>query len=327
MTGTDVAEKNAIAGVGVYTPRYRVDAETFIEAWGGFEARGVAAKSVAAGDEDTVTMAAEAAERALADADVDPESVTALRFATTTPTVEEFDVGATLAAILGLPTSVAVSVDTQSTGAGTRALRAGFDDEGTTLVVASDAPFAAPDDAVDHAAGAGAVAFLLTAEGTVGLREATTYTEEFPGTRFRGHGSATVERYEATAYERHAFSGPIAAAVGSLDDPETAVALTAPDGSLPHRAARALDFDADVYHAADRFGDLGAASALFGLVTAWDDGVDAVTLVGYGDGATVDALVLDGRLDASLDRETEAIGYAEYLRKRGHVVTDDGGVN
>lgn len=318
---------NAIASTGVYTPRYRVDADAFVEALGGFEARGVATKSVAAGDEDTVTMAAEAAESALSGAEVDRQDVTTLRFATTTPTVEEFDIGATLGALLGLPSSVSISVNSQSTGAGTRALRAAFDDDGPALVVASDAPFAAPDDAVDHAAGAGAVAFLLTTDGAVRLREAATHTEEFPGTRFRERGSTTVDRYNATAYERHAFSEPIAAAVGSLDDPANAVAMTAPDGSLPHRAARGLGSDTDVYHAADRLGDLGAASALFGLVTAWNDEADEVTVVGYGDGASVDAFVLDGKIETSLERETESIGYGAYLRKRGHLISDDGGVN
>ena len=318
---------NAIASVGVYTPRYRIDAEAFVDAWGSFEARGVESKSVAAADEDTVTMAAEAAERALADAPIPREEIASLRLATTTPPVEEFDVGTTLSALLGLSETTRTTVLSQSTNGGTRALRTGFEGDEPTLVVAADAPFAAPDDAVDHAGGAGAVAFVLCADGSVTLREASTHTTEFPGTRFRERGSVAVDGYDATAYDRRAFTDSIAAAVAKLDDPSTALAVTAPDGSLPHRAARALPFDVDVHHVADRFGDLGAASAPFGLVAAWNAGTSAVTLVGYGDGASVDALVLEGRIAADFDRETASIDYPEYLRKRGHVIGDDGGVN
>lgn len=318
-TPAPAPEDSAIESVGVYTPRYRIDAETIADALGRFEARGISIKSVPAGDEDTVTMGVEAAERTLSDDDVSASrgTIETLVFATTTPPYEEFDVGATVADLLGLPEDVRTQVFTQSTNAGVQALRAGFEAAGPSLVVVADAPRGDPDSEIDHAAGAGAVAFLLTTDGSVEFVDAATHTEEYPGTRFRESGSDTVNAYGATAYEREAFSGPIAATVGKLQDPSPSIAMTAPDGNLPYRALRGLDFDAELSTAVDELGDLGAASALFGLVAAWTDGTERVTLVGYGDGATVDALVLDGTLPTSLERETERIGYGAYLRKRG----------
>lgn len=314
--GVSDAAPNAAAAVGVYTPRYRVDADTIADAEGGFEARGVETKAVPAADEDAVTMGVAAAEAALADGETARSTVDALHVATTTPPYEEFDVGATVAEILGLADGVRTTVHTSSTAAGTRALRAGFEADGPALVVAADAPRGEHGSRVDHAAGAGAAALLLSPDGSATLAEAATHTAEYPGTRFRRRGAETVDRYDATAYERRAFTEPVAAAVRKLDDPAETVAMTAPDGGMPHRAARRFGFDASVVEVASRVGDAGAASALLGLVAAWNGGAERVTCVGYGDGATVDALVLDGALPASFDRETEALDYGGYRRRR-----------
>jgi hydroxymethylglutaryl-CoA synthase len=317
---------NKIDAAGVYTPRYRIDADAF-DAIGGFEARGVNSKSVAAGDEDSTTMAIEAAEKALSAAEIDRDAVGNLIVATTTPPVEEFDISATIAEVLGLSPDVRMAVHAQSTVAGTRALRDGFDTGRPTIVVAADHPQSSPMNQNDHAAGAGAVAFVLSSEGDVEIQESTTHTEEYPGTRFRQFGSDSVETYDATAYERRAFTEPVAAAVGELQNPAKEVAISAPNGSLPYRATRQFGFDADVHQAASDLGDLGAAGALVSLVRAWNDDADRVTVVGYGDGASVDAFVLEGKVTVSMDRTTEQIEYGEYLRKRGHIGLATGGDN
>jgi hydroxymethylglutaryl-CoA synthase len=107
----------------------------------------------------------------------------------------------------------------------------------------------------------------------------------------------------------------VAGAVSSLGATAPALAPTATDGSLPDRATRRTELDAEVYHVADRFGDLGAASPLFGLLAAWNDGHDEVIAVGFGDGAGADALSFAGRVETDLERDTEALSYPDYLRK------------
>ncbi|WP_247382253.1 hypothetical protein [Halorientalis brevis] len=316
---------DAIESAGAYTPRFRIDADAFVEAWDSFDAPGVERKAVPAADEDAVTMAVEAATDALAGSDHDRDEVIGLAFASTTPPVDEGDVAATVAEILGLDHGVETAAFTQSTGAGGRALRWGTSvPAGPTLVVAADAPRGEPDDAVDHAAGAGAVAFLLAEDGPVEIVETATYTEEFPGTRFRERGEAAVNTYDATAYEREAYGTVVAGAVEALDEAPTAVAPTAPDGKRPYRIARRLDGDVDVYQTASDLGDTGAASPFFGLLAAWADDRDEVTLVAYGDGASAVAGRVTGTLDATWDRETADVSYAEYARKRGHVVATGG---
>lgn len=315
---------NAIESAGAYVPRYAITAEEIGDAWDGFRARGVHEKRVLAGDEDTVTMAVEAARDALAASDVDRDDLEALALGTTTPPIEEGDVGVQVAEMLGLDTAVEVSVFTQSTRAGTRALLAAARADGPALAVASDSPVGEPNDALDHAAGAGAVAFLTAPTGSVELTETAAFAREYPGTRFRRHGSETVEAYGATSYERDAYTTAVSGAADQLDADPDAVALTAPNGSLPGRGARALSLDADVMHLAGELGDTGAASALFSLLAAWGNGANETLVVGYGDGAGADALLMNGHLDVDWQRDSAEITYSEYLRKRGHVLPDGG---
>ena len=312
----------AIESVSAYVPRYRITADAIGEAWDGFRARGVGEKRVAAGDEDAVTMAVEAARDALGESAHDRGDIETLTLGTTTPPIEEGDVGVQVAEILGLDRSVEVAVHSQSTRAGTRALVSGLRAASPALVVASDCPMGDPDDAIDHAAGAGAVAFVVADDGA-DVVETATYAREYPGTRFRRRGSEATETYDATAYERDAYTTVIGGAVAELAETPAAIAPTAPDGSMPGRAAGAAD-GADVYHYADELGDTGAAGPLFGLVAAWEDGVDSVAVVGFGDGAGADAITIEGSLPVAFDREATDISYAEYLRKRGHVLPEGG---
>lgn len=313
---------SAIESVGVYVPRYRITADTIAEAWNGFEARGIHEKRVAGGDEDVVTMAVEAAKEALVASSHGRDDINTLVLGTTTPPVEEADIGVQVAEILGLDGSTEVAVHSQSTRAGTRALMAALRADTPGLVVVADCPLGDPDGAVDHAAGAGSVA-LLVGDAGAEVVETATYTSEYPGTRFRQRGSKRTEKYDATAYERSAYTTVISGAVEKLTEPPKALAPSAPDSSMPSRAASVVN-GATAYQYADKFGDTGAASPLFGLISAWEDGVSPVTIVGFGDGAGADAVTIEGSLPVDITRSATDISYAEYLRKRGHILSDGG---
>lgn len=321
----------AIESVGAYVPRQRITAEEIGDAWDGFRARGVEGKRVAGADEDAVTMAVAALRDAIADAGPDRASFETLAVGTTTPPVDEGGVGVTVAEILGLADDVEVIVHSQSTRAGTRALLSAVRADGPALAVAADCPRGDPDDAIDHAAGAGAVA-VATGEqrssgpgtpsesGRARVAETATWAREYPGTRYRERGADAVETYGATAYEREAYTTAVEGAVGRLSEVPAALAPTAPDGSLPGRAGGVVD--ATVYHLAGELGDTGAASPLFGLLAAWDAGESTVAVVGYGDGA--DAVLVEGCSSVDWERPAVEVTYAEYLRKRGHIVSDGG---
>lgn len=331
----------AITAVGAYAPRFRITAEAFEDAWGQFQAAGIRQKAVPAADEDALTMAVEAADRALAAADCNPVDVDWLGFASSRPPTAEEDLTARLGAMLGLRPSVTAQTFAGSTRAGTRAIWAGMDavdaGDATAVVVAADAPRGDPDDAIDHAAGAGAAAFVLAADGPAEIVDRAEYAAPYPGTRFRNAGAETTRGLGVTQYDRRAFTETIAGAVSGLaTDPDpAAAAIQAPDGKLPYRAASAAGVDTDEIGAAATvhdLGDLGAASVPVSLADALAEGYGSILAVAHGSGAGADALVVsvgaaargasgDG-VPASIALEgDDPLGYAEYLRQRGVVTT------
>ena len=84
-----------ITSYGAYIPWHRMDRQLFLEAWGGFAIPGE--RAVAYYDEDSVTMAMEAAMDCLRD--IDPHTVDGLYFATTSSPYKEKQ----CSALMGIP--------------------------------------------------------------------------------------------------------------------------------------------------------------------------------------------------------------------------------
>lgn len=316
-----------IAAVGGYAPRLRIDAETFAEAWGRFEASGIERKAVPEADEDALTMATAAAKRTLEATDLEGGDLSAVHFATTTPPMAEEDLTARLGSLLSVPAEATRQFYSGSTRAGTRALTAALDAERSpALVVAADCPRADPPDEREHAAGAGSAAFLLTEDGPARVVARGEYAEARPGERFREAGDDRVQGLGVTSYDRDAFTSALsgAAAAAGVEDPDvTAAAVQAPDGKRPYRATGALGVDSAAIQCCGTvhdLGDTGAASVPLSLARAFADGETRVLAAGYGSGAGADlllfeadeppstALAFDGSVDCS---------YPEYLRRRG----------
>ncbi|SIR08729.1 hydroxymethylglutaryl-CoA synthase [Haladaptatus litoreus] len=320
-----------IAAVGAYAPRFRISADEFREAWGQFHAGGINEKAVPQADEDALTMAYEAGERALSAAG-NPD-VSFLAFASTTPPMAEEDLTARLGGMLGVSETATRHVFTGSTRAGTRALVAGLSagpwEDGVGLVIAADCPRGEPNSAEEHAAGAGSAAFVLDDAGGASIVQQAEYGSEFPGTRFRGTGEEAVEGLGVTGYDRRAFSETLAGAVGQLDFDTEDVDVTgvqAPDGKLPYRAAGALGVGVEEIQAGalvHELGDTGAASVPLSLAKALAEGHELILAASFGSGAGADALLVeagDVPVSMALDGD-DPISYAEYLRKRGDLTS------
>jgi hydroxymethylglutaryl-CoA synthase len=313
-----------VAGVGAYVPRFRLSTEAVQDALGQFHARGVEQVAVPDADEDALTMAAEAGERALDAAGLDPGEVDVLYLASTTLPYEEEAGTGRLQSLLGLGESTESAQFGGSTDAGGAALAAGLERDYPTLVVASDAVRGADDEALGHAAGAGAAALVLDTDGPGRVAGRGSETTTYPGTRFRERGSTETTGLGVTSYDRQAFRETLAGAVEGLDvDGVDAAALQAPDGDLPYRAAEELGLDAETVAAGsvvEGVGDVGAASALLGLADALRDGAEAVLLATYGSGAASHAFRLvcesDVPVRATLRGDRE-LSFAGARRRRG----------
>ncbi|MFC7205340.1 zinc ribbon domain-containing protein [Haloferax namakaokahaiae] len=325
-----------VAGIGAYVPRNYLTAESYREAWGKVGAAGVERIAIPDADEDTLTMAAEAGRRALDATNTDASTVSSLAFATTTPPTEAEEVVVRLASLLGVPDEATMRQFGGGTRVGVGALATASkqddDADGPALVVVSDSPQGAPESDEAAGAGAGAVAVLLSDDGPLEIEAVGEYGDPYPGTNFRRRGSADTESIGITTYERQSYTAAVGGAVESLDaDVSTvdAVALTAPNGKLPYRAAGTLGVAPAQIMAGtvvSQTGDTGAASPLLGLASALSDGAESTLVVGYGSGAGATALLLsadgDVPVSAVFEGDTE-LSYAESLRRRGAITGEE----
>ncbi|WP_281195667.1 OB-fold domain-containing protein [Halorubrum sp. F4] len=330
-----------IAAAGAYVPRFRLTTDELSEAWGTSHASGIERKAVPAADEDALTMAVEAAERALSSDAVDREDLTLAAVATTTPPAEEGELLPRLARALDLPRSVATATVGGHTAAGAEALSRALDAEGPALVVAADCPAGEPAEG-DHPLGAGAAAFVVDDDASATVTGTAWYTEETPGIRFRERGGEEVASLDVTTYQRNAIREAVTEAVSSLPvDPADAdaAAVHQPDGQFPYRATADLPVSNGAVAAGtvvDRIGDAGAATVPLGLLAALDaddpesNGDDAesagTSIAAFFGGGTAAGVAVEGDVDVVGIHDLEGgttVDYASYLRERGYVVSGD----
>jgi len=198
-----------IAAVGFYVPRYVIAAAEYRKALGKFEAKDIEEKAVPGFDEDEITMAVAAGERALMGA----RAVDKLVFASS----------GTLAGARIVAEALDVSPERArdilgKTDAGETALASAMDDASangaSTLVLVSDAPRADPGSAEEHAFGAAAIALLVTKEETQ--------------IRMRGDEKAAMLR-------RIGDAGTASVFVSSLESPIGSKSITAVTKALDDR--------------------------------------------------------------------------------------------
>jgi 3-hydroxy-3-methylglutaryl CoA synthase len=334
-----------IVSVGAYVPRYRLSARTLAAVWG--SGGGSGERAVAGHDEDSLTMACDAALEALHGRDV--RRIGACFFASTTPPYLEKSSAALLAAVADLGPETLTADLGGSLRCGTTALRLALDAvrAGSTpeaLVAAADVRPVAPGSAEEIQLGDGAGAVLVGREGLIATYEGGhSVSREFTDV-WRGSG----DRYltvlpDMTFVRAHGLDKHIAEAVegalratGRKREDIAKVVLYAPDARthaalvkqlrLPERAT-------PTEPVIGRAGNTGSASCLLGLAAALEEcrPGDQVLVVSYGSGA--EALLFqctEARASATFRRPVSAqlaagrplTHYGKLLAFRRHVETE-----
>jgi len=320
-----------IASVGAYAPSSRLSGEVIAETWGRFKAGGIESTAVPEPDEDVLTMGYEAARRALDAAPVSGADIGHVLFGTTNPPVEEEAVLPRFGAMLGVPETAEGDMFTGALTAGVRAFRAGYrtvEGSGPVIVVASDAPRGEPQQALEQGAGAGAAAFVVTADAPVTVDGFASFSEPAAGSRFRERGNERTEGLGISSFDRQVFTTTVTNAIEALETPLDSVdaaAVQATDGRKPYRVTGALPVSSEQLkeHATvHTLGDTGAASVPLSLAVALDDGAGRVLGIAAGSGATALTVVIDATesVPATLALDgKEDVEYASYLRQRGEI--------
>ncbi|MBM3660155.1 MAG: hypothetical protein FJW95_11750, partial [Actinobacteria bacterium] len=280
-------------------------------------------------DEDVLTLAADAALRALAASGLQSDIVDGLWWGTSRPPFAEGPSHAFLAAAIGLSAKSGGALCAGSAHSGIDALISAADavaagSARVALAVASDAVIPGAGTSFEERSGAGAAAFVLTNDdGAAAIGARVTRTHPYLD-RYRGDDEQqTRDIYDGRLFREEVFL-PVMRDLGqqlaTLDI--TAWSLPDPDGRLGAAAAKTLGAgtpaSAVVFGA---LGDTGAAAPLLGAIAALDT-AGRTAIVGYGGGRATGVVVTADRPvpGAAGLGDVLAAGrpatYAEVLRSR-----------
>lgn len=326
-----------VQSVGVAAGRWRLPTSDVNQAWGRGGGRGQSA--VCGPDEDSLTLAWQAADRALDAADLAPETVEAMWWGTARPPFAEGPSWTQLAAVLRLAPATHGFVVSGSSHSGIDAFIAALDalESGridTALVLASDAVNPAVGGVFEAIAGAGAVALVLSRVSGAAVVTGAGSTWAPVLDRYRGDSEdETRETYDGRLFREQIFLPMMAEAAGGSN--ATRWSIPDPDGRLAATVVKRLsvvDMPPDTLAtlvsstARAELGDTGAAAPWLGAAAALTEpGSLAVMAYGAGRATRFDVDVTSpvpgaDRVAADL-AVSQPANYAQVLRARKRLTT------
>ncbi|MDP2948842.1 MAG: OB-fold domain-containing protein [Chloroflexota bacterium] len=285
-----------IASYGAYIPLYRLSRQEMSQAWGIPGIPGE--RAVANADEDSITMGVAAGLECLAG--VDPASVDALYFATTTAPYAEKQSASVIAAALDLRPDIFTADFTDSLRSATVALRAAHDalESGSAksvLVVAADNRPAEPETMWEQILGDGAGAVLLSKDGAATVRGFQSVTSEVIGP-WRRSADRYVRAFEPRVETQYGYMASMVTAAKAVAEKEgvgpkdiAKAVLSAGDPRSHGTLARQLGLEMPQLQDTGflLLGNTGTPQVLMMLAAALDTAKagDRLLVANYGDGA------------------------------------------
>lgn len=294
-----------IVSYGAYIPWHRLDRKSFVRAWGGFSVPGE--RSVAYYDEDSVTMAVEAAMDCLGDRDAG--EVGGLYFATTTSPYKEKQCSAIMAVALDLRRDVRAADFNTSLKSGTTAMAMAFDSiragsAKSVLVAAADKRVGGLSGFQEQTIGDGAASFLLGKEEVIAEIQAVhSVSDELSGT-WRSATDVFVRFWEDRMIQDEGYTPVLTEAINGvmkqcgLEPKEFAKAVVdCPGDPRGHgKLLGALGFDPsqiqDPLNLFMNVGFCGCAAAPMLLVSALEEAKPGEKILFAGSGNGADVFVL-----------------------------------
>ena len=339
-----------ITGYGAYVPRYRLPAAEVARMWtGGRGGLPVREKAVPGLDEDTATIAIEAARNALARAGIEPQALRAIWVGSESHPYAVKPTSTIVAEALGAVPYVQAGDWEFACKAGTEAMQAaiGFVGSGMAdyaMCIGADTAQGRPGDALEYTAAAGGAAFIIgPAEGALAVIQGSlSYVTDTPdfwrraGAEYPSHG----QRFTGEpAYFHHITSAAKAlmAEMGTKPEDYRYAVFHQPNLKFPQRVAKMLGFTPEQYQTGLLVGEIGntySGSAMVGLTAILDEAQpgDRILMVSFGSGAGSDAFdilvtdaILSRRDNAPRTRDYIArrveVDYGMYARLRGKLIT------
>jgi hydroxymethylglutaryl-CoA synthase len=344
-----------IISYGVHIPRYRIRVEEITRVWGANAddvtgGLGVFSKSVPDIDEDTATIAVEAARNALKRRKVDPAEIGAVYVGSESHPYAVKPTACTVGEAIGATPCMTAADYEFACKAGTAAIQTcmGLVSSGMItygLAIGSDVAQGAPSDALEYTAAAGGAAFVIGRDEPVAVIHRTcSFTTDTPdfwrreGEDYPRHGGRFTGE---PGYFRH-IEGAVRLLFDqtgkSAKDYDYAV-FHQPNAKFPQRMAKTLGFSQDQIKpglVVPLLGNTYSASSPIGLAATLDVAKpgDRIFMASFGSGAGSDAFdieVTDMIGSDEFRREAAPsveqllanplyIDYARYARHKGKIV-------
>ena len=323
-----------IIGYGSYIPINRIKSNEIAKVWGEDPKRieeglGIIEKSVAAYDEDSVTMAIESGKNALSNK-LSKEKIGALFFGSESRPYAVKSAGSIVAEALDLTPNLTV-IDTEfACRAGTAGMvavygmvKGGIIESGVSI--GSDTAQGRPSDALEYSAGSGAGFFIIGKENLIAqiidFYSVTTDTTDFwrrEGIKFPSHGGRFTGE---PAYFKHismAMDGILNKTGYQIKD-FNHVILHQPNSKFPLTIAKRYGISQEqLKHGllVPYIGNTYSAATMIGLANVLDNSKkdDLILLVSFGSGAGSDAFVIK-----VIDPRPSKIPTLKYIQRKKYI--------
>lgn len=343
--------KTGIVSYGAYIPRFRIKIEEIAKVWGKnadsiIDGLMVFEKSVPDMDEDTITIAVEAARNAINRANVNPERIGAVFTGSESHPYTVKPSSTVVAEAIGATPNLTAADFEFACKAGTAAIQACMGEVGSNMIdlglaIGSDVSQGAPGDALEFTAAAGGVAYIIGKDDLAALIEGTySFTTDTPdfwrreGLPYPEHGGRFTGE---PGYFKHVISGAngLMERLGTKPSDYNYAIFHQPNGKFPTRVAKMLGFSGEQIKpglVVPRLGNTYSASAMMGLAATLDIAKpgDRIFVTAFGSGAGSDAFSIEvtDRIDevrngAPSVEELLAnpiyINYATYARHKNKI--------
>ncbi len=329
-----------IVGYGTYVPKMRIKVAEIASVWGKDAARvseglGIKEKAVASIDEDSATIAVEAARRAVRSSKIDTKEINAIFVGSESkPYAVKPTASIVGAAIDASPHYTAADFEF-ACKAGTTAIQAcmGLAESKMIkygLAIGADTAQGRPNDALEFSAGSGGAAFVIGRDDLIAEFEGTySYTTDTPDFWRRQHAEYPRHGGRFTAEPAY-FKHVLAAAKGMMERLGTTpkdysyFVPHQPNGKFPVKAAKSLGFEMEKVKQAlitPFIGNTYSGSSIIGLASVLDVARpgERILLTSYGSGAGSDAfsIKVTGKIAEKGRRQEVAV--LEQIKEKAYV--------
>jgi len=336
-----------IVGYGGYIPRFRIKVEEIASVWNA-DAKAlksglnVEEKSVPSIDEDTATIAVEAALNALKMAGIDPKEIGAIYVGSESHPYAVKPTSTIVGEAIGCGTEFTAADTEFACKAGTAGLQMvmGLIEGGYIkfgLAIGADTAQSKPGDALEYTAAAGGAAYILGKNGIIAEIEGTfsvsSDTPDFwrrEGIEYPSHGGRFTG---IPAYFKHVVSATqgLMSKLSLKESDFDYVVFHMPNGKFPLNAAKMLNIDLDKLKpglVVQKIGNTYSGSSMLGLASTLDIAKPGqrILLTSYGSGAGSDSfsikvtdLIEEKRKTKKIQDfidDKEYVTYSHYTRLR-----------